>query len=76
VIGLAHAACQIAMWTGDLDMADQYVERLINLSPRHSLARWRAYGLSHQGVLAIKRGDIAAGLRRLTSGFGELGEPL
>ena len=64
------------MWTGDLDMADQYVERLINLSTRHSLARWRAYGLSHQGVLAIKRGDIAAGLRRLTSGFGELGEPL
>ena len=71
---LAHAACQIAMWTGDLDMADQYVERLINLSTRHSLARWRAYGLSHQGVLAIKRGDIAAGLRRLTSGLGELGD--
>ena len=38
---------------------------------RCSLARWRPYGLSHQGVLAIKRGDIAAGLRRLTSGLGD-----
>ena len=47
---------------------------LVDLSTRHSLARPRAFGLSHQGVLAIKRGDLGAGLRRLTSGLGELGE--
>jgi predicted ATPase len=56
---------------GARGVPDQYVERLINLSTRHSLARARAHGLSHQGVLAIKRGDIAAGLRRLTSGLGD-----
>jgi predicted ATPase/DNA-binding winged helix-turn-helix (wHTH) protein len=71
---LAHSACQIALWTGDLDMADHYVEMLIDLSTRHSLARWRTFGLSHQGALAIKRGDLVAGLKRLTSGLGELGE--
>jgi predicted ATPase len=71
---LAHSACQIALWTGDLGMADQYVELLVDLSTKHSLARWRAFGLSHRGALAIKRGDLGAGLQRLTSGLGELGE--
>ena len=32
-------------------------------------ARWRAFGRCHQGVLVIKRGDIATGLQLLRSGL-------
>jgi predicted ATPase len=36
--------------------------------------RWRAFGLSHRGVLVIRRGDVVTGLRLLRAGFDELGE--
>jgi len=70
---LALAACPIALFTGDLVAAEQYVEMLLDHSTRHALARWRAWGLSHQGVLAIQRGDLGSGLRLLRAGFDEPG---
>lgn len=71
---LAHGACPVALWSGDLDLAERYVGMLNDLSTRHPLARWRAFGHSHQGVLAIKHGDVATGLRLLRSDFDDLGE--
>jgi predicted ATPase len=71
---LANAACPVALWIGDLSVASHYVGKLINYSTRHSLTRWRAFGRCHQGVLAIKRDDISAGLQLLRSGLDELGE--
>jgi predicted ATPase/DNA-binding winged helix-turn-helix (wHTH) protein len=71
---LAHGACPIALWTGDLGLAEHYVGMLNDLSSRYSLARWGAFGRSHQAVLAIKRGDLPAGLPLLRSGLDELGE--
>jgi predicted ATPase len=35
---------------------------------------WRLYGLGYQGAVAIRRGDVASGLRLLRSCFKELGE--
>jgi predicted ATPase/DNA-binding winged helix-turn-helix (wHTH) protein len=70
---LAMAACPIALFTGDLATAEHYVEMLLDLSTRHALARWRAWGLSHQGMLAIQRGDLGSGLRLLRAGFVEPG---
>jgi predicted ATPase len=35
--------------------------------------RWRAWGLSHQGALAIQRSDLSSGLRLLRAGFDEPG---
>jgi predicted ATPase/DNA-binding winged helix-turn-helix (wHTH) protein len=71
---LVHGACPIALWAGDLGLAERYVGMLNDLSTRYSRVRWRAFGRSHQGVLAIKRGDLSAGLRLLRSGLEELGE--
>jgi predicted ATPase/DNA-binding winged helix-turn-helix (wHTH) protein len=71
---LAHGACPIALWAGDLSLAEHYIGMLNDLSTRYSLTRWRAFGRSHQGVLAIKRGDITTGLQLLRSGLDELGE--
>jgi len=71
---LALAACTIALWTGDLTAAESYVGTLLDQSTRHALPLWHAFGLSRQGALAIKRGDVVAGLRLLRAGFDESGE--
>jgi hypothetical protein len=71
---VANAACPIALWSGHMDVADHYVARLIDLSTRHSLMRYVAFARSHQGLLAIKRGDTPGGLPLLRSGIDELGD--
>jgi predicted ATPase/DNA-binding winged helix-turn-helix (wHTH) protein len=70
---LAMAGCPIALLVGDLAAAEHYVEMLLHHSARHALARWRAWGRSYQGTLALKRSDVS-GLRLLRSGFDQLGE--
>jgi predicted ATPase/DNA-binding winged helix-turn-helix (wHTH) protein len=72
-LALALAACPIALWVGDLAAAEHYVEMLLDHSTRHALARWRALGLCHKGMLAIHRGDLGTGLRLLRAGFDEPG---
>jgi predicted ATPase len=71
-VGQALAmACPIALLTCDLDAAERYVEILLDHSTRHALARWRAWALSHQGVLAIQRGEFRVGLRLLRASSAE-----
>jgi predicted ATPase/DNA-binding winged helix-turn-helix (wHTH) protein len=72
-LALALAACPIALFMGDLATAEHYVEMLLEHSTRHSLARWRAFGRSYQGVLLIQRGDLSNGIRLLRAGFDERG---
>ena len=73
-MALAHAACPIALLTGDLAAAEHYVTMLLEHSTRHALTLWRAGGRSFQGVLVIQRGDVITGLRLLRAGFDEFGE--
>jgi predicted ATPase/DNA-binding winged helix-turn-helix (wHTH) protein len=73
-LALALAACPIALLIGDLGTAEHYVEMLLDDSTRHALARWHAFGRSHQGVLVIRRGDLVTGLQVLHAGLDELGE--
>jgi predicted ATPase len=71
---LAHAACPLALLTGDLAAAEHYGAMLLDHSTRFALAYWRACGRSFQGVLVIRRGDVTTGLRLLRAGFDEIGE--
>jgi predicted ATPase/DNA-binding winged helix-turn-helix (wHTH) protein len=71
---LAHAACPILLWVGDLAGAERHVGTLLDHSTKHALAHWHAWGRGHQGVLVIQRGDVVTGLRLLRAGFDELGE--
>jgi predicted ATPase/DNA-binding winged helix-turn-helix (wHTH) protein len=71
---LTVAACQIALWVGDLVAAEHYVEMLLDHSTRHALPLWRAVGQGHHGVLVIKRGDVVGGLRLLRASLDEIGE--
>src|SRR5215469_5679766 len=71
---LALGACPIALLVGDLAAAEHHIGTLLHHSTRHSLARWRAFGRSHQGVLAIKRGDLITGLHLVRDAFDELND--
>jgi len=68
---LMHAACPIALWTGDLAAAEHYVRMLLDRSTRPALTLWRAFGQSYQEVLVIRRGDVVAGLRAGLDEFAE-----
>jgi predicted ATPase len=71
---LAHAACPVALWVGDLAAAENYVGMLLDHSTEHALPMWYAWGRGHQGVLIAQGGDVNAGLRLVRAGLDELGE--
>ncbi|HYZ21084.1 MAG TPA: hypothetical protein VE690_02900, partial [Rhodopila sp.] len=71
---LAIGACPIALLIGDLAKAEHYAGMLLDHSTRHALTYYRAFGACHQGVLAIKRGDVMTGSRLLRAGFDEIGD--
>jgi hypothetical protein len=69
---LGYAACPIALWVGNLDLAEQYIDLLHETSRRLPLTNnWHPVGRAYRGVLLIKRGDLQAGLPRLRAAFEE-----
>ena len=72
---LTYFGCPVALLVGDLAMAELYVRLLLDHSRRHGLVLWHAFGRSHQGLLSIKRGDVATGLRLLRTSLDEIGGP-
>jgi predicted ATPase/DNA-binding winged helix-turn-helix (wHTH) protein len=71
---VGRAACPLALLVGDLDTAEQYLAMLHDHATRHALPLWRAIDRFLQGVLAVKRGDVATGVRLLRAGLDELHE--
>jgi predicted ATPase len=71
---LHRAACPVALWNGDLAAAGHYADALLDHAKRHALAHWQLYGWGYQGAVAIRRGDVASGLRLLRLCYEELGE--
>ena len=71
---LAVAACAIALLVGDLAAAEHYAEALLDQTTRHALARWRTFGRSYQGALAIARGDVIKGLPLTHAGVDDRGK--
>jgi predicted ATPase/DNA-binding winged helix-turn-helix (wHTH) protein len=69
---LARAACPIALWIGNLDLAGHYLELLSDYSTTHGLTVWRAFGRAYEGVLFIRRGDLSDGIRLVRAGFDEI----
>jgi predicted ATPase len=59
---------------GDLAAAEHYVRMMRDHSTRHALGFFRAWSRCHQGVLVIRRGDLATGLRLLRAGLDEFSE--
>ncbi len=55
----------VAVDSGDLDAAEELATRVLGLGDRHEDATLQALGLFHCGALAVRRGDVAVGLRLL-----------
>ncbi len=71
---LVQAACPLALYAGDLVLADRFVEMILDLSAKHGLNLWHVWGECFEGVLLIKRGDCIAGSRRLRAALAGLPE--
>jgi len=71
---LAHAACPISLFVGDLAAAERYIAMLLEYSVKHGLALWRLQGRCYRGVLLSRTDNPAAGLQLLGTALDELRE--
>ncbi len=69
---LLQSACPVALFVGDLTLAERYVKALMDLSARHALELWSLAGRCFGGVLLVKRGEIGAGLELLRTAFARV----
>jgi predicted ATPase len=69
VYALFQAAIPIALYAGELTTADRFVKLMSDLTMKHALERWHAWGQCFEGVLLIKRGESGAGSRLLRAGL-------
>jgi predicted ATPase len=54
-------------------LGERYAHLLMDHAVKQGFGRWHAYSQACQGVIVIKRGDLAAGLRLLRESSKELG---
>ncbi len=64
---LAQAACPVALWTGDLDAAKEFVATLADLAARHALGGWVARAQCFEGALLISLGELSRGAALIQS---------
>jgi ATP/maltotriose-dependent transcriptional regulator MalT len=62
---LGQGACPISFLTGDLDAAARYGAMLLDHTERHPVPLWHLWARCFNGMVTIKRGDIAGGLNVL-----------
>src|SRR3984893_5581562 len=67
----AQGACPIALLTGDLEAAERSVTILLDRAERSGLCFWHADARCFEGVLLIRRGDVARGLDILRNALDE-----
>ena len=65
-------AVSVFLWTGDLESAEEHIDRLISRSESHSLAPYLAVGHGFRGELAIRRGNAKDGIETLQDSLESL----
>ncbi|MFQ6242661.1 ATP-binding protein [Sinorhizobium meliloti] len=65
-------ASVLALWTGDMDLAEQRIDRLVACSTRSALLPFRFVAEGHKGILAVLKGDVEAGVQLLETGASKL----
>jgi len=70
---IVHAGCAVALFAGDLQLAERNIDLLLDVSTRHGLVLWRAFGNAYRGTLLIRRGSLREGLPLLRGAFNEFG---
>jgi hypothetical protein len=69
---MARAACPIALWIGNLDLAGDYIELLSDYSAKHGLTVWQAFRRAYEGVLLIQQGHLSDGIDLVRAGLDEI----
>jgi tetratricopeptide (TPR) repeat protein len=69
---LAEAACPVALFTGNLPVAQRFAAMLLDHTEKHGLTLWHIWARSFDAVLLIKHGDVSGGLQLLSAAIGEL----
>ena len=70
-LALAVATCPIALWIGDLPVAEHYVTMLLDHSTGHGLERWNNFDRMYHAELVIHGGGIDTGLPLLRASLAE-----
>ncbi|MCW5626568.1 MAG: transcriptional regulator, partial [Burkholderiales bacterium] len=73
-IVLAGSACPIALWTGNFDIAHEFVNVLLDVSRKHGLGPWHTRGQCFHGLLLVRRGDVAKGVELLQNALADLSD--
>ncbi|MEJ0020358.1 MAG: winged helix-turn-helix domain-containing protein [Acetobacteraceae bacterium] len=73
---LGQGACPIALLRGDLDAAERYGAMLLDHAGGHALRIWQGWARCFNAVVAVRRGDVASGLRALRHEVDAAGEAL
>ena len=71
---LGQGACPIAFLAGDLDAAARYGAMLLDHTERHPVRLWHLWARCFNGMVMVKRGDIAGGLNVLRRELERAGE--
>jgi hypothetical protein len=71
---LALAACPIALWVGNLTTASHYTAVLVDISRKHDLRLWSAYGSRFQRAVVLMAGDIDAESQLLDISLDEIAQ--
>jgi predicted ATPase/DNA-binding winged helix-turn-helix (wHTH) protein len=58
-------AITVFLWTGDLESAEEHIDRFISRAESYSLAPYLAVGRGFKGELAIRRGNATVGVESL-----------
>jgi predicted ATPase/DNA-binding winged helix-turn-helix (wHTH) protein len=62
-------AASVFLWTGDLQSAEEYIDKMIYQAQSNSLGPFMAVGQARKGELAILRGDAKNGVDSLRAGL-------
>ncbi len=69
---LSDAACFVALWCGDLELAARYVVLLRKHTRLQALDVWRTYADCFEGEILIRQGHLAEGVALLRGGVSLL----
>ncbi len=69
---LSDSACFVALWRGDLDLAERHLASLRLHTRLQALDVWRMYAEGFEGEIRIRRGDAAGGIAHLAAAIAAL----
>jgi predicted ATPase len=72
---LTLAACQVALWVGNLAAAERHTGMLLDHSRKHSLPLWSELGTKLRSVVNLKSNNFNSGPRLLPLGPDEIVSP-